>query len=433
MTRRVANSAGRGRGTASEVAALRTRVEEAEEILRALRQGEVDAVVGTRPSGEQIFVLEGAEHPYRVMVETMNEGAVTLAADGTILYANRHFAELVASKLERVIGSRMQEYLAPAEVAKFVGLMRQAAIDSTKDNVDLVRSDGSRFPSRLSMRRLGIDGAFEIITVITDLSELMQAEERQERLARIVETARCIIFATDVKGVITAWNRGAADMLGYTAAEIVGKSAEQLVADAQRADVAGLTAKAVAGETTPAFEAMYVAKDGHLVDVSLTMSPIRSRTGAVTGVSTIAFDVTARWRAEVSLREEKAFSDAVIESLPGTFLCSTKKADTCAGTKPRECWRDCPRIACTKPPYSTWCILTIEARSMARSNRSSMSGRPPRKRESQAAGTWSASSCLRANGWTSAAGATWSATASTSANARPRRSNWKRYPSIRAA
>ena len=65
---------------------LTARMMEAEETLLAIRSGEVDGLVVSTAEGEQVFTLSGAEHPYRVMVETMNEGAVTLASDGTILY-----------------------------------------------------------------------------------------------------------------------------------------------------------------------------------------------------------------------------------------------------------------------------------------------------------------------------------------------------------
>jgi len=65
---------------------LNARLEEAEDILNAIRGGEVDALVVSGPHGDQIYTLKGAEHPYRVMVEAMNEGAVTLTGDGTIFY-----------------------------------------------------------------------------------------------------------------------------------------------------------------------------------------------------------------------------------------------------------------------------------------------------------------------------------------------------------
>ena len=82
-----------------ELQELTSRMMEAEETLRAIRGGEVDSLVVSTAEGDRVFTLTGADHPYRVMVETMNEGAVTLTTDGTILFCNRRFAEIVKGSL----------------------------------------------------------------------------------------------------------------------------------------------------------------------------------------------------------------------------------------------------------------------------------------------------------------------------------------------
>ena len=79
--------------TTVELEDLRMRLQEAEETLAAIRNGEVDSLIVNGPNGDQVFSLKGAEQPYRIFVEQMLEGAVTLTADGTILYCNRRFAE----------------------------------------------------------------------------------------------------------------------------------------------------------------------------------------------------------------------------------------------------------------------------------------------------------------------------------------------------
>jgi PAS domain-containing protein len=98
-----------------ENAGLRARLEESEATLRAIRSGEVDAITVMTPQGEQIFTLQGADQPYRVMVETMGDGAVTITPDGVILYSNRRFADLVEADLQQVIGSPVQRFLGSGE------------------------------------------------------------------------------------------------------------------------------------------------------------------------------------------------------------------------------------------------------------------------------------------------------------------------------
>src|SRR6187399_1403276 len=83
---------------------LRTRLAEAEETLRAIRHGEVDALLVTDGTGERVYTLRSADAPYRALVERMQEGAATVSQTGAIIYANLRFAELVGMSLERVIG-----------------------------------------------------------------------------------------------------------------------------------------------------------------------------------------------------------------------------------------------------------------------------------------------------------------------------------------
>ena len=94
------------------LAQLQDRVAELEQTLDAIRAGEVDALVVTIDGQERLFTLRGAETPYRVLVEQMSEGALTVDGQGTILYANLRFAEMVRVPLERVTGSSLASFVA---------------------------------------------------------------------------------------------------------------------------------------------------------------------------------------------------------------------------------------------------------------------------------------------------------------------------------
>src|SRR5829696_2772000 len=108
-----------------ELEHLRTRLREAEETLSAIRNGEVDSLIVTGPHGDQVFSLKGAEQPYRVFVEQMLEGAVTLTPDGTILYCNRRFAEMLRSRLEKVIGAQIQLFVRPNDQADLAQILKE--------------------------------------------------------------------------------------------------------------------------------------------------------------------------------------------------------------------------------------------------------------------------------------------------------------------
>src|SRR5436305_11114050 len=102
-----------------EMDLLRSRLQEAEDTLNAIYSGEVDALVVAGPDGDQIFTLKGAETPYRLLVEAMNEGALTLIDDGKILFCNSRFAQMVKRPLEKVAGSDWQHFIQPNERSAF--------------------------------------------------------------------------------------------------------------------------------------------------------------------------------------------------------------------------------------------------------------------------------------------------------------------------
>jgi PAS domain-containing protein len=94
-----------------EIEELRSRLTETEEALNAIRHGDVDAIVVTGSDGDKVFSLASAETPYRIIVEEMNEGAVSLSTDGTILYCNRRFAEIVSIPIEQLVGSNFARFV----------------------------------------------------------------------------------------------------------------------------------------------------------------------------------------------------------------------------------------------------------------------------------------------------------------------------------
>ena len=110
-----------------ELAELRVRLNQSENMLEAIRSGAVDAIVVDTPAGERFFMLHGAETPYREMVETMSEGAVTVRADGVILYSNQRFADMVKANLRTIIGSNLLAYCAEENVVSIAAAFEQSA------------------------------------------------------------------------------------------------------------------------------------------------------------------------------------------------------------------------------------------------------------------------------------------------------------------
>jgi PAS domain S-box-containing protein len=174
----------------TELVALRRRVREANQVLQAIRAGGVDTVVVPGKAGPQVFTLEGAEHAYRVLIESMNEGALILTADKMILYANHCFARMVRCSLEQVTGSSFGRFLSHPDRMDLRALMKRAAASGSKLQVQLHALDGSLVPAQISVRVLTRQGRSRptIGMVVTDVTEAQRTEAKMRALThRVVE------------------------------------------------------------------------------------------------------------------------------------------------------------------------------------------------------------------------------------------------------
>ncbi len=161
---------------------LRARLKTAEETLRAIQSGEVDALMVSGPHGERAVSLKGGEPTYRMLVEAMSEGAATLSRDGAVLYCNRRFRELMGRPPGKVIGIAVRSLVAETERDRFEGLLAQARKVGAKGEFNLRGADGSLIPVYLSLNGFRGYKGQALGMVITDLSEqkrIQAAEAKQ--------------------------------------------------------------------------------------------------------------------------------------------------------------------------------------------------------------------------------------------------------------
>ena len=170
------------------------------------------------------------------------------------------------------------------------------------------RPDGTRvpfipFPTPLFNAAGALTGA---VNMLVDISDRKQAERGRQRLAAIVDCSQDAIIGKDLRGIVTSWNPGAERLFGYAAEEMIGKSITKLIPAHLQPEQANLLERLVRGERIEHFETTRVRKDGALVRISLSFSPLRNAQGKVVGASKIARDVTERMKAEQALAERDA-------------------------------------------------------------------------------------------------------------------------------
>ncbi len=201
----------------ARIAELEARLQEAEETLQAIRTGQVDALVVAGPEGEQIFTLEGADHAYRVLVEQMQEGAVTLDLDGLILYSNRRFASMMRTAVDKLVGSHIQRFVSADHLPLFSALLAHSDHHHKRSDVTLLSEDGTPVPVYVSVNRLDTGGMPTACVVVTDLTDQRQYDSmvKDEQLSRLIlDQAAEAIVVIDARGIILRASESAMQLAG---------------------------------------------------------------------------------------------------------------------------------------------------------------------------------------------------------------------------
>jgi len=172
-------------------AKLFARLKSAEETLRAIQSGEVDALMVSGRRGDKVVSLKGGEPAYRMLVEAMSEGAATLSRNGDLLYCNRKFAELVRRPHEKMIGIAVQSLVVKTERDRFEAFLAEARKAVVKGEFNLCYRDGSLLPVHLSLNRFPGYKGHALGMVITDLSE--QKRKQADEIKQAEVTRRLLL------------------------------------------------------------------------------------------------------------------------------------------------------------------------------------------------------------------------------------------------
>ncbi|MGD0022358.1 MAG: PAS domain S-box protein [Smithellaceae bacterium] len=297
-----------------ELQEITSRAMEAEETLRAILSGGVDGLVINTDKGERVFTLSGAEHPYRVMIETMNEGAVTLAADGTILYSNRRFADIVKRHLEKITGSSIYQYFPSKNHQLLEALFKRGLKENTKVELGLLTGDRNYVPVLLSVSSLqSIDIPDAVCMVVTDLTEQKRDEEilaEGKLTAQILDQAAEIFVLCDDQGCIVRASQSVNRLFGKSPVfQTFDESFHLCYSDG----TPFVLLSALSDNGLHAVEVTFEHGKNNIFSFLLSASALITNK-KLTGIVVVMVDVTSRKQAEEKLRESEENYRLVVEN-----------------------------------------------------------------------------------------------------------------------
>jgi two-component system, OmpR family, phosphate regulon sensor histidine kinase PhoR len=175
---------------------LRLQLEEAHDAINAIRTGKVDALIVQGENGQELYTLKSADRTYRVFIEKMSEGAVTLNPDGTILYSNNRFAAMLKMPLEKVIGQHFSNFVPEDLKADYMQFLGSSWDKDMKSEFYLKRSDDNLVPCLISCNLIELDEKAALSLILTDLTAQKESEtlllNKNEQLKQAELTTRML-------------------------------------------------------------------------------------------------------------------------------------------------------------------------------------------------------------------------------------------------
>jgi PAS domain S-box-containing protein len=306
---------------ADELGRLRTQIDELDRALTAIRAGDVDAVVLAGPHGHQLYTLVSADRPYRVIVEEMGDGAVTVSERGIVLYANQRLADLVGADRAALLGREVIELVDASAADSLSSLLATTAPGTTlQKELELVHAEGSTVPVLASVTGLDIEGVIVRCLILADLTDRRRGEE--ELAGAYAELSRSTHELQEAQriGRIGSWFWNAAtDEISWSTQMFrifgidptsSGTTLDKALAASFHPEDATLATaarnRALADRRPFVVEQRVVHADGDVRQTVTRGEVVSDAEGAVAGVRGTTQDVTEQRRAATAVLEARA-------------------------------------------------------------------------------------------------------------------------------
>ncbi len=244
--------------------------------------------------------VAASEELFRTLLESAPDGVVVFDPHGRITLVNRRAIQMFGYERDDFIGLEIEALLANTDSKPD---LRQPSRAERRLECSALRRDGDTFTAEIHLSPFQVGGRNSTILVARDLTERLKEIEAQLELAALVDATQDAIITTTLKGIVTSWSQRAERTYGYSAEEMVGRSVSVLFpADAisQREDAMSEVAK---GRRFTLSDVVRIRKDGRLIDVSVSLSPVRDKNGRITGITGVTKDVSEQKLLERQFHE----------------------------------------------------------------------------------------------------------------------------------
>jgi PAS domain S-box-containing protein len=263
---------------------------------------------------------EFADHRFTGLLEAAPDAMVCVDGDGMIALVNAQAERLFGYSRSELVGQPV-EMLVPEAARGLHPAHRSAYMADPRPrpmgaDMELAgrRRDGSTFPAEISLSAFDTGGEILVTAAVRDITSQRRMHESTARLASIIQSSHDAVIGKTLDLTVTSWNPAAELLYGYSAEEMIGNTVEVLFPPGERERVATMLAAVQRGERVDETLVPRVRKDGSTVMVALAMSPITDAKGRITGVSTVARDISERQRAEARFL-------GLLEAAPDAMVC----------------------------------------------------------------------------------------------------------------
>ena len=298
-------------------------IQNAREILLARQRAEEELVRAKESLEAKAQELARSVAMMRATLEATTDAILVVDDSGRVAQFNGNFIRMWDVPPELIDAreyDRLEQFM--CSQANHPELWRaksdEIRASSSPETIDVLELADGRTFERFSRTQVMAGSSVGRVWIFRDITERRRAEERQAKLAAIVESSDDAIISKDLNGIITTWNAGAERIFGYTAEEVIGQPVTILMPPERVDEEPGILERIRRGERIDHYETVRRRKDGTLLDISLTVSPIIDGSGKVVGASKVARDITERKRADALVGCQKEAFEMAASDAPLT-------------------------------------------------------------------------------------------------------------------